>query len=156
MEELNLDELEKDINNNNAVKDKFVDVLKHKKAAEEKAETESKARKEAEDKLAEMEKETKFLNSYAEGISKYPQATEYKDRIKEKVATGYTFDDAAISILVAEGKYTPPAKPIENVAGGSASNQITQNPAKTSKEMSQAERWDALKEAERRGDIGLT
>lgn len=155
MDDLNLDELEKDITNTNAVKDKFTDVLKHKKIAEDKLEIETKARTDAESEVATLKKETSFLNSFTDVTAKFPTASEYRDKIKEKVMSGYSVDDATISILVAEGKYTPPAQPRENAAGGSAINQITQPQYKSPKEMTSSERWDALREAERRGDISM-
>ncbi len=155
MEDLNLDELEKDINNNNAVKDKFVDVLKHKKAAEDKFEIEAKARLEAETKASTLEKENSFLNSFTDVTAKFPTASEYKDKIKEKVMSGYSVDDATVAILHAEGKLTAPTAPRENPAGGSAPNQIVQNPTKSPAEMSSGERWAALAEEEKRGALGL-
>ncbi len=159
-DELNLEDLdtiEKEITNKNAVEERVRNSITAKKEAEAKAEAADKARVEAEAKLATMEKETKFLNSFTDVTAKFPTASEFKDKIKEKVMSGYSVDDAAISILVAEGRYTPPVQPVqkENVAGGSAPNQIVQTPNKSVQEMTSAERWAALGEAERRGDIGL-
>lgn len=154
-DELNLDDIEKDITNKNAVEDRIRNLHASKKEAELKLETESKARTEAESKLAQMEKDTSFLNSFSDVTAKFPTASEYKDKIREKVNMGYSVDDATVSILVAEGKYTPPAPQRENIAGGSAANQITNQPVKKLNELTSTERWDMLKEAEKRGDIGL-
>lgn len=155
MDDLNLDDLEKDINNKNAVEERVRNTIAAKKEAEAKAEEAQKKASEALEKVAQMEKETKFLNSFADSATKFPGIGEYKDKIKEKVLSGYTFDDAAVSILVSEGKYTPPEKPKDIVAGGSASNQITNNAQKSVTEMSKDEKWAALKEEERKGNIGL-
>ena len=69
---------------------------------------------------------------------------------------GYSVEDATVAILHAEGKLTGSLPVRENVAGGSAPNQITTSPSKSPKEMTSDERWEALRKAERRGDIGLT
>ena len=156
MEELNLDELEKNINNKSAVEEKFTEVLKHKKVAEDKLEVESKARVEAELKATTLEKENSFLSSFSDINTKFPTASEYKDKIKEKVMTsGYSVEDATVAILHAEGKLTAPSVPKENVAGGSAPNQIVQTPTKSMKEMTSDERWAVLREEEVKGNIGL-
>lgn len=155
MDEQKLDELQADINNKNTVEERFINLNRGKKEAEAKAETLAKEKSEVEAKLAQMEKDTSFLNSFSDVTAKFPSASEYKDKIREKVMTGYSVDDATISILHAEGKLN--ATPVQqgNVAGGSATNQITQSGSKTIKEMSSSERWDALKEAEKKGDIGM-
>lgn len=155
MDELELDNLEKDINNKDAVGDRIRNLHKSKKEAEDKFELAEKARTDAEAKVATMEKETKFLNSFSDSITKYPGATEYKDKIKEKFNSGYSLDDAVVSILVSEGKYTPPTQPKESAAGGSAPNQITGNPKKTVQEMNKDEKLAALREAEQRGDLSV-
>lgn len=123
-------------------------LVADKKAAEEKA-----ASLEAEKLKAEKERD--FYSSFSDSIAKYPSAPEYKDKIKEKVMAGYSVEDATISILHAEGKLIPPTPPKENVAGGSAPTNIAQAQPKTLSDMNREERWEALKEAERRGDIGL-
>lgn|SRR3990167_313353 len=154
--ELNLDTIEQDINSKNAVEERVRNSISAKKEAEAKAEASEKARQEAEAKLVSMEKETSFLNSFSDVTAKFPTASEYKDKIKEKVMSGYSVDDATVAILHAEGKLTSSPVQSGNVAGGSAPNQITNQANKTVKEMSSSERWDTLKEAERRGDIGLS
>lgn len=154
MDENQLDTIEADINKTNAVEERFKNLVGSKKEAEAKFEAAEKARLESEARVANLEKEASFLNSFSDVTAKFPTASEYKDKIKEKVMSGYSVDDAAISILVAEGKFTPPQVPMGTVAGGSAPNQIVQG-GKTVQDMSSADRWAALKEAERKGDIGL-
>lgn len=159
MDDLNLDELDKDINNKNAVEERIRNLHSGKKEAELKAEAETKARQEAEAKLVQMEKETNFLNSYSDINIKFPGASEYKDKIKEKVMnSGYSVEDATVAVLHAEGKLgsQPVAQaPVGNVTGGSAPNQITNNPQKAVKEMSRDELWVAVAEAEKRGEISI-
>lgn len=156
MNENEIEQVETEINNKNAVEDRVRKAISDKKEAEAKVEISAKAQADAELKLAEMQKETNFLNSFTDVTAKFPTATEYKDKIKEKVMSGYSVDDATVSVLHAEGKYQAPVQKIENVTGGSAPNQITGQPSKTVQEMSNTERWDALKEAEKRGDISLS
>lgn len=157
MDETTLNELDKDINNKNAVEDRIRNLHKDKKEAEDKFASESKARIEAESKMASMEKETNFLNSFSDSIAKYPDAGQFKDKIKEKFNAGYSLEDATITTLVAEGKFTPQAPKVEreNSMGGSASNQITNN-YKAPSDMKQAERLEGLREAEKRGDLYMS
>lgn len=154
--DLNLDTIEKEITNKNAVEDRMRNLKQREVDALRKVEEESKAKQEALDKLATLEKDTSFLNTFTDITAKFPTASEFKDKIKEKVNAGYSVDDATVAVLVAEGKYTPPVARAENVSGGSAPNQITNQSTKTVTDMSGSERWDALREAEKRGDIGLS
>lgn len=151
-EELN--KIEEDINNKNAVEERFINLNKRAKDAEEAKAQAEKAKQEADAKIAQMEKENNFLSSFSDATAKFPSASEYKDKIKEKVMTGYSVDDATVAILHAEGKLSSTPK-MDNVAGGSAPTQITQNANKPLNEMTRDERWGALKEAEKRGDLGL-
>ncbi len=155
MDDLNLDELEKDINNKNAVEERFRNLANSRNEAQAKAEAETKARQDAEAKLAALEKETQFLNSFSDSLTKFPGAAEYKDKIKEKFSSGYSLEDAAVAILHAEGKLNPqqPVVNRESPAGGSATNQITQPQNKSIQEMGRDDLLNALKEAEARGDI---
>lgn len=139
----------------NQLEERMKNLVGGKKEAEAKAESEAKARQESDAKAASLEKERDFYSSFSDSIAKYPSAPEYKDKIKEKVMAGYSVEDATISILHAEGKLTPSAPQKENVTGGSAPTQITNQGSKTVQEMNSNERWDALREAERRGDISL-
>ena len=154
MDNTELDKTEAEINNKNAVEERFINLNKRAKEAEDKAQLAEKSKVEAEAKVAQMDKETSFLNSFSDVTAKFPTASEYKDKIKEKVMSGYSVDDATISILHAEGKLSSTPS-LGNTAGGSAPNQITNQAQKTTKEMSSNERWDALREAERRGDLGM-
>lgn len=160
MDDLNLDELDKEINNKNVVEERIRNLNSSKKLAEEKADTEAKARADAELRATSAEKERDFFASFSDSVSKFPGASEYKDKIKEKVMSGYSVDDATVSILHAEGKLggqasSAPTVKNESPAGGSASNQITGTTNKSVGEMSQEERRSALIEAEKRGDISV-
>ncbi len=154
MNEEELKAAEAEINSKNAVEERFINLNKRAKEAEEKFQIAEKAKVEAEAKVAQMDKETSFLNSFSDVTAKFPTASEFKDKIKEKVMSGYSVDDATISILHAEGKLSSTPS-LGNTAGGSAPNQITNQTQKTTKEMTSDERWAALAEAERRGDLGM-
>lgn len=96
-----------------------------------------------------LEKEVGFYKGFGAVASKYPEATSFQDKIREKVNAGYELEDATISILHKEGKMgtqAAPAPEIESPAGGSATNQLPQGP-KTIAEMTLAEKRAALKEA---------
>lgn len=104
-----------------------------------------------------ISKERDFYKGFNQVSAKYPGANEYQDKILEKVNAGYDVEDATISILAKEGKYTPTAPKVEteNVAGGSAATTMTGNDAKTPQEMSQDERSAALRELEAKGELSL-
>lgn len=162
MDDLNLDEIEKDINNKNTVEERVRNLHAGKKEAETKFEAESKARQEAEAKIATLEKESTFLNSFSDSIAKYPTATQFKDEIKNKVMSGYSVEDATVAILHSKGQLgtaqsvAQTIERVENSMGGSAPTQLANNAPKSAGQMTQAERLEGLREAEKRGDLFLS
>ncbi|MEK7112966.1 MAG: hypothetical protein AAB875_06670 [Patescibacteria group bacterium] len=104
-----------------------------------------------------LSKERDFYKGFNQVSTKYPGASDYQDKILEKVNAGYDVEDATISILAKEGKYTPAQVQVENekVAGGSASTGITGKADKTPGEMSQDERRSALMDLESKGELHL-
>lgn len=123
--------------------------------AKEKEEAEARAVTEA-DKAKAMEKERDFFKDFSAQSSKYPNANEYQDKIWEKVKTGYSTEDAIVSTLAKEGKLpTQPAPVPDNVAGGSAANQLGEDGKKSVSEMTVDEKLEALKEAEKKGDLSV-
>ena len=101
------------------------------------------------------EKELEFYKGFSKLSSKYPNASDYEDKIREKVLKGYDMEDAAIAVLNKSGKLMPQKVEREVVAGGSATTNPSQG-SKGVKDMNQAERLQALREAEIRGDIALS
>lgn len=101
------------------------------------------------------EKERDFFKQFTGVASKFPGAAEYQDQILEKVKAGYTVDDAAVSVLNAEGKLTASPQPQAPAAGGSATNSSMEKPNKSVGEMTREEKRAALVDAEKRGDIYL-
>ena len=117
----------------------------------------AKAKDESEAKATAALKDVDFYKNFSAVSSKYAGANEYQDKIREKVNSGYTLEDATVSVLNSEGKFVPTAQaPRESPAGGSAVNTFNSGGEKTVGDMTQAERRAALMEAEKRGDLGLT
>lgn len=102
-----------------------------------------------------LSKEVEFFKNFNPLVTKYQEAANYQDKIREKVIAGYDVEDATISILAKEGKLTGFTPKAESPAGGSAPNAITGGVEKTISEMSREEMRAALIEAEKRGDISL-
>ena len=157
--ELDLD-LDEDKNTEEIIsrKDKKINSFaeKLKTSEQEKADLatkEAEARQQAES----AEKERDFFKGFNSLSAKYPGASDYQDKIWEKVQSGYDAEDAAIAILAKEGKYTPEPKKEESggAAGGSAATSIVDTGDKTPAEMTQEERRAHLQELESRGEFKL-
>lgn len=118
----------------------------------------AKAKAELETERETIIKERDFYAGFADSVSKYPNAAEYKDAIKEKVLAGYDPEDATITVLAKEGKYVPqtPVEEIESPAGGSAANQMNLKGDKSTSEMTRDELREALIEAEKKGELRLS
>lgn len=130
--------------------EKIKTVEEEKLAAQQKAESEA-------TRATSLQKEVEFLNSFGDQLTKYPEASSFKDQIKEKVLKGYSVEDATISTLASQGKFAPKETVPENVAGGSASvNQPITGGAKKIAEMTREEKRTALLEAEQRGEIFIS
>ncbi len=153
--DLDLDDNNEDIINR---KDKRLNKLSSdvKEANEKLAkEAEEKTKLQAErDNLA---KESAFYKGFNQVSTKYPGANEYQDKILEKVNAGYDVEDATISILAKEGKYTPPVATVEreSPAGGSAATAIPGSGQKTLDEMTRDEKRAALMELEAQGKFKI-
>ena len=152
-DELNLDNLEVQADEKLKVKNRF-------QTLSEKVATTSQERDEANAKLvaeteakAQLEKERDFYKDFSANVSKYPTAAEYQDKILEKVKAGYSTEDAMVSVLNKEGKLTtaPEHKAPPQAEGGSAGTQMVGD--KALDQMTAAEKFDALKEADKTGDL---
>lgn len=157
------DELELDLDENNSEeiisrKNKKINKLSDDvREKEEKLAQEAEARKKAEEERDNASKERDFFKGFSQVSAKHPNATEYQDKIWEKVKSGYDVEDATISILAKEGKYNPPAPVIEreSAAGGSAATAIAGSGEKSISEMSREEKRAALMELESQGKFHL-
>lgn len=106
------------------------------------------------------EKERDFYKDFSSTSSKFPNAHEYQDAIKEKVMSGYSVEDATVAVLNKEGKLggqvPVPAPTFAPIAGGSATNAFQDGGQKSPQEMTQVERRAALVEAQNRGDLSIS
>lgn len=117
------------------------------KAAAEKAQAEAEA----------AVKERDFFKGFSAITQKYPGASEFQDQILEKVNAGYSQEDAAVSVLNANGKFQSQAiqqdtRPI-TAGGGSAATVLPDNSTKAVSEMTQAERREALMSPDRQAEL---
>lgn len=149
-EELNLDlDQEETLPSKNRLEklsEKVIFTAKERDEANKAKEEESQARLKA-------EKERDFFRDFSQTSSKYPQATNYQDKILEKVNIGYSVEDATLAILAKEGKLQgqPQQVPIDDIAGGSAGTTINEKSNKDYFEMSVNEKREVLMDLERQG-----
>ena len=157
-DELDLELEENDEQENiNKVEKRIKSLSEKVKLTSEERDEKAKLLAERDGQLANASKERDFYKGFNQVSAKYPGANEYQDKILEKVNAGYDVEDATISILAKEGKYTP-AEPIvekERVAGGSAATAMKGGESKSPQEMSQDERRAALLDLEAKGEIKL-
>jgi hypothetical protein len=150
---LNLDNVELQAEEKLKVKNRF-DKLSEKVilTGKERDEALAKAKTEAERAEA-ASKEASFYKDFSVNISKYPAASEYQDKILEKVRSGYSTEDAMVSVLAKEGKLSsqPAQQPSVQVEGGSALT--LQGGSKSLRDMSADEKFAALTEADKTGDL---
>lgn len=141
--------VEQNIKSKSAVEERMSNLATGKAEAEKRAQ-------EAEAKVQSSQKEVEFYSSFSDSLGQYPQASAYKDTIREKVMAGYTVEDATISVLAKEGKLTQSDPVRQSPAGGSASNQIQQGGAKSIGDMTRDEKRQAILDAEKKGDISTS
>ena len=159
------DELELDLDQNldpdqgQVKQDKRIKDLSEKvKLTSQERDELAKAKEEETRLRTEAEKERDFFKNFNPLVAKYPGASDFQDKIKEKVMVGYDVEDATVAILAKEGKLvipTPTEPPKENPAGGSAVNTLSPQGNKPLNEMTREERKSALEEAIAKGEIGL-
>lgn len=153
-----LDELELDLNEDNQEeinrKNRFQQLSEKVKITAKERDELAQAKEQEAKARAEAEKERDFFKGFSQVSSKYEGASEYQDKIWEKVKSGYDVEDATVSILNKEGKFKPLVKEESfTAAGGSASIGITDQGEKTYDKMSRAEKLAALKDMEARGEF---
>lgn len=152
MEELNLDNIEGQAEEKLKVKNRF-EKLSEKVILTSKERDELAAIKvKLEADNSSLSKERDFYKDFSGNVSKYPVASEYKDKIWEKVKNGYSTEDAIVAVLAKEGKLTSQA-PVQQmqVEGGSAPTNV--EGTKSIADMTPAEKLAALGEADKTGDL---
>lgn len=150
LDENNNEDINRDNNRFQKLVEKVKLTAKERDDLAQAKDSESKAR-------LETEKERDFYKGFNGLSSKYQGATEYQDKIWEKVKAGYDIEDATVSILNKEGKFTPTPRVEDRstVAGGSASTGITDTEEKSVEKMSQSERLEILRDMESAGQFKL-
>jgi len=143
---------------NKEVEGRIKDLSHKVKTIAEEKEVESKARKEAEDRASLAEKERDFFSGFSDSIASYPEAKDHKDEIKAKVLVGYSIEDATVSVLAKAGKLNKVAPKVDKTAsmGGSATVNVSGGSSKPVSEMTQAEKKQALLDAEKSGDLSMS
>jgi hypothetical protein len=152
-EELNLDSLEVQADEKLKVKNRF-QTLSDKVATTSKERDDALAKVQAEaEAKAQLEKERDFYKDFSANVSKYPAASEFQDKILEKVKAGYATEDAMVSVLAKEGKFAPQEVKMAPITaeGGSATTTLAGD--KTFDQMSVDDKRSALQEAEKTGDL---
>src|SRR3990167_7587633 len=153
-DELDLDQLDNDLEKENKVEKRIKDLSEKVRLAAEERDATKRKLEEALADNANLNKDVEFQNSFGNQLSKYPDASQFKDKIKEKVLKGYSIEDATVSTLNSEGKLTQREVVPDNVVGGSASvNQPISGGQKKVSDMTRDELRSALLEAEKRGDL---
>lgn len=152
--DLNLDNLEVQAEEKLKVKNRF-EKLSEKVILTSKERDEAQAKVQAEaDARLNAEKERDFYKDFSVNVSKYPQASEFQDKILEKVKGGYSTEDAMVAVLAKEGKLNVTSPPIQShsqVEGGSAPT--TMEGTKSLKDMTPEEKLSALAEADKEGNL---
>lgn len=156
-DELDLENLDKEIEGTSKVEKRIKDLSEKVRLTAEERDERDKLLTTEREKSESLTKENQFLNSFGDSLAKYPNASGYKDEIKEKVLKGYSVEDATISTLASKGQFTQGQQekvaPTTNPAGGSAAVNVPTGDKKKVDEMNRQEKRDALLEAEKRGDV---
>ena len=153
------EELELDLTEGNETINKTEERIKNlsskaKTFAEERDAERSRAEAEAQAR-ADAEKGRDFYKTFSTLATKYPGATDYQDKILEKVKAGYSEEDATVSVLNAEGKFNPTAPeqaPVMSAGGGSAPITIPMQD-QTIDSMSREDKRQALMDIEKEGGV---
>lgn len=102
------------------------------------------------------EKKAEFLDAFTGLSGKYPNATEHREAIQEKVLAGYSVEDATVSVLNAEGKLMPQAETAPDMGsplGGSATTPPISGEPRPTSDMTREEKRAALLEADKSGEL---
>ena len=148
-------EVDEIINEPSEVEKRIKDLSGKVKLTAEERDEQKRLLQEQEGKTAETAIERDFYKGFSASTAKYPAANEFQEEILGKVKSGYSVEDATISVLNSKGKLMPETVERQQAAGGSAPINISGGGTKSHFEMTQAERRAALLEAEQKGDISV-
>ena len=160
-DDIDLENLEKEIDQTNKVEKRIKDLSEKVRLTSEERDETKRLSEEKDSKIKSLETERDFLSSFGEQTQKHPDAVAFRDNIKERVLKGYSVEDATVSVLNEQGKLFKENKvidkvPPENTVGGSSMTPPPQTSDKKITDMSRDEKRQALVEAEKRGDIGMS
>jgi hypothetical protein len=151
-EELN--QVENEVEEKLKVKNRFQELSEKVKLTSQERDELAQAKTALEAEKSSLAKERDFYKDFSVNVAKYPNASEYQDQILEKVKSGYSTEDAMVSVLAKEGKLMPPSEkpqPKQHIEGGSAPT--IQGGTKGLSDMTADEKFAALREAESSGDL---
>lgn len=150
---IDLDQVEAKAEEDYKVKNRYKELSeKNIFLAKEKEEVEAKAQK-AKAEAEALARERDFYKDFSAKSGKYPGATELQDKIWEKVKLGYETEDAMVAVLNKEGKLSSqPVEPPQSPAEGGSSQTVFPG-EKTIDSMTSDEKFAALQELEKSGDL---
>lgn len=153
---LDLDKIDASEEQKLQVKDRYAKLSeKMTLTSKERDEALAKAQAEAEAKVS-LEKERDFYKDFSANVSKYPNASEYQDKILEKVKSGYSTEDAMVAVLAKEGKLNinpETVTPTRNIQAEGGSAPTSFEGEKTLDNMTPVEKLDALKDIDKTGGL---
>jgi len=150
---VDFDKIETNTEEKLKAKNRFQELSEKVKLTSQERDELAKAKQALETEKSDISKERDFYKDFSANVSRYPAASEYQDKILEKVKAGYSTEDAMVSVLAKEGKLSTPEapRPYVTVAGGSSPTVI--DGGKSPHEMSLEEKLNALKEADATGAL---
>lgn len=154
MDQTELDKIEAETEQKLQTKNRFQELSEKVKLTSQERDEMAKAKQQLEATNSDLSKERDFYKDFSANVTKYPNASEYQDKILEKVKAGYSTEDAMVSVLAKEGKLNSPVQapiPKPHLEGGSAPT--IQSGGKDLSSMTAAEKFAALGEAEASGDL---
>lgn len=156
-EDLDL-ELESEQDNINKVEKRIKTLSEKVKLTSQERDEKTKLLEEKETLLTNTSKERDFYKSFSQVSSKHPGASEYQDKIWERVQKGTDLEEATVAVLYKEGKLQGSPAPTPEkftAAGGSANTALGNDSDKTPDKMSQDERRAQLLDMESKGEFHL-
>lgn len=156
MDDFSLENLEKEIEVKNKVEERIKNLSEKVRLTSEERDNLAKLKQDLEIERDTAIKEKNFYANFADSVSKYPEAAQFKDKIREKVLAGYDPEDATLAILAREGKLSQKQEAVverESPAGGSASTNVPISGSKPVKDMSRDEKRAALLDLESNGEL---
>ena len=116
----NLEDDSKTEEGRNKIQERLTDLSnKVKLTAKERDEQSALVKNQAEE-IAQLKRDNEFNNSFSEVSGKFSNASQFKDKIREKVLAGYSVEDATVSVLNREGKLSTPEPEREQIAARSS------------------------------------